>query len=244
MYNSRNEFLNKLATANFDSFDGEDNFDPENFDPENFDFDNATGQPMRKAVAKAKPVGSVAQFTISVVNAQSTNVTVELFQFIRSISGALNSNISALNPFTALDVASANANSLVYFDRAGNLIYQDSSGAKCTVSCKQLPYISLFKASGIFGFMVERIRMTVTNDGQIENDIVHVTNTFLGATKRNPISPRSFFSPNQFQSKTIDITAGFYIDSEKGIETVVNASETVIYNMYLRRYSKSGTLEA
>lgn len=240
---TRAEFLEKLALSNnFDSMDDFDpeNFDPDNFDPDNFTFDNATGNPAKRAlkIARPKPVGSLAQFTLSVTNNQATSVTVEMFQFIRSIAFSNNPNISALNPFTALDVAAANANSLVYFDRNGNLVYQDAGGLKCTLSCKQIPYVALFRASGLFPFMVERIRMNVTNDAQIENDIVHVTNTFLGATKRNPISPRSFFSPNQYQPKTVDITAGFYIDAEKGIETVVNAGETVTYNMYLRRYEK------
>lgn len=247
---------NKLATA--DSFNGLDslqkhafdswtgnNFDPNNFDPDAFDMNsnsldpsNAMQAAMRKAPVNPAELGQGGQFTITVVNAQAGAVTVELFNFIKSITTANNPNVTALNPFTALDVAAANANSLVFFDRSGNLVYRNAAPADCTISCKQIPYVALFKASSIFPLQIDRIRMTVTNDAQIENDIIHTVNSFLGLTKRNPISPRSFFSPNQFQSKTIDLVVNCRIDAEKGLETIVNAGETVTYNVYLRAYTK------
>ena len=242
MRNNRETFLEKMQTANFESFGGND-FDPENFDPENFeeemfggDPDNATGKraPMRKAVS-SQPL---AQFTLTIVNALGVKVVVELFNYLRSIAFVNNPNISAYNPFTALDVASANANSLVYFDRTGKLIIQDAAGLKCTISCVQFPYRSLFEASSRFPLLLNNIKMNVLTDAQIDNDIIHVTNTFLGGTKRNPISPRTFFKETQFQSKIVNIPVGCLIDAEKGLETSVEIGETVTYNMYLRRYEK------
>lgn len=225
--------LNELERHAFNSFSG-NNFDPNNFDPDAFNY--ANGQATRKGVAA--PLGQGGQFTITVVNGQAGAVTVELFQFIKSITNANNPQVSALNPFTALDVAAANAQGLVFFDRSGNLVYRNAAPADCTISCKQIPYKSLFIASGLYPLVIDRMRVNVTTDAQIENDITHVTNTFLGLVKRNSISPRSFFSPNQFQTKTIDIPVNFDITAEKGIETIVNAGETITYNIFLRAFNK------
>jgi hypothetical protein len=77
------------------------------------------------------------------------------------------------------------------------------------------------------------MRLTVPTSAngllQINQDFSHVTNTFLGAQKVNPISPRAFFNPNQFQTNIVDIKAAYAIDAEKGLSysVVNNTSQTV-----------------
>ena len=190
---------------------------------------------------------NLAQIDISIVNAQATDVTVELFNFMRSCTKIYNPSISALNPATVENLITLTGsnpkaldlNSLIYFDKSGSLIYQNASGAKCTVSANQLPYRVLFESSGFTPFRVETMRLTVTNDSQIDKQFTHVKQTWLGGKIENTISPRSYLNPTQFQSKTIDIAARFNIDLETGLWYTVKAGETVSINFFINEYVKN-----
>jgi len=237
MYNLSGHELSSMNRAAFNSFD---DFDGQNFDPNlfsnSYDPDNATGKPNP---GQPRPqLSGLAQFTIKIVNALGADTKIELFNFLRSVAFAANSDVSALNPWTAVSVAAANANSLIYFDQSGNLIFQDAGGLKLTISCNQVPYISLFYASAFFPMRVERMLMTFTLDSSLDQDIKHTTNTFLGGKKTNPITPRTFFDPTQFQSKLVNIKAPYDIDIEKGLQFTILSTETLSFNLYLRRYVK------
>lgn len=224
--------VRSMERAAFNSFDDTDTFDPNMFDP-----NNATGRQVQNAAPRA-PLSAIAQFTIKIVNGLGADTKIELFNYLRSIVWALNTNITAFNPWTAVSVAAANANSLVYFDQTGNLIFQDAGGLKLTISCNQVPYISMFIASAFFPWRVERMIMTFTNDLSLDQDIKHVTNTFLGSKKENPMTPRTFFQPTQFQSKLVEIKAPYDIDIEKGLQMTILSGETLTFNLYLRKYVK------
>lgn len=189
----------------------------------------------------------LAQIDITITNAQASLVTVELFNFLRSVSEVYDGVNTTLNPATTENLVTLtgsnpkniNTNSLVYFDKAGSLIYENSSGAKCTVSCNQLPYRTLFKSSGVTPFRVENLRLTVQTDPQIDKQITWVRRTWLGAVEQNSISPRSYFNPNQFQTKTLDVSAAFAIDAETGLWYPVLAGETVTFNLFINAYNKN-----
>lgn len=222
--------IRSMERAAFDSFDG---FDSDNFDPNMFDPDNATGKPA------ARKTGGVAQFTIKIVNNLAVDTTIELFNYLNSIVWAKNTSVSLFNPWSASSVAAANANSLIYFNEVGSLIFQDAAGLKLTISCNQVPYYSLFIASAFIPFRVTKMLMSFTVDASLDQDIKHVTNTFLGGKKQNPITPRTFFDPTQFQSKLVTIAAPYDIDVEKGLQMTILAAETNLsLNLYLARYIK------
>lgn len=132
---------------------------------------------------------------------------------------------------TAAQVATAKENKIIW-GSDGSLYY---SGKTTTapaveylqVSCRQLPYRALLNSSSVAPFMVSKMRLTVPNTTngllQINQDFAHITNTFLGAQKVNPISPRAFFNPQQFQTNIVDIKAAYAIDAERGLNyQVVN----------------------
>ena len=116
------------------------------------------------------------------------------------------------------------------------------------ISCRQLPYKTLLNSSQIAPFFVSKMRLTVpsSNNGslQINQDFTHTTNTFLGAQKTNPISPRAFFNPNQYQTNIVDIKAQYAIDGEKGLSyQVVNAldhssPETTTVTFFIPAFEK------
>lgn len=145
----------------------------------------------------------------------------------------------------AAQVAAAKENKIMW-DNLGNLYYTGKSTGTGTnteqlvVSCRQLPYRALLNSSSVAPFLVSKMRLSVpdTTNGklQINQDFTHVTNTFLGATKENPISPRAFFNPNQFQTNIVDIKAAYAIDAERGLKYQVTnclASTTEVHTVTL-----------
>jgi len=117
------------------------------------------------------------------------------------------------------------------------------------ISCRQLPYRTLLNSSSGAPFLVSKMRLTVPTNGsqaslQINQDFTHVTNTFLGAQKSNPISPRAFFNPNQFQTNIVDIKAAYAIDAEKGLSYQVvhavsnGAPETTTVTLFVPAFEK------
>jgi hypothetical protein len=155
---------------------------------------------------------------------------------------------------TATQIAHAKANKII-FGSDGSLYYTGAQvGAtavteQLVISCRQLPYRNLLNSSQCAPFMVSKMRLTVpTNLAQaslqINQDFTHVTNTFLGAQKSNPISPRAFFNPNQFQTNIVDIKAAYSIDPERGLSyQVVNAlsnaaAETTTVTLFVPAFEK------
>lgn len=150
-----------------------------------------------------------------------------------------NSGFGILSTATAAQVSAAKENKIIW-GSDGSLYY---SGKTTTapaveymqVSCRQLPYRALLNSSSVAPFMVSKMRLTVPNTTngllQINQDFAHITNTFLGAQKVNPISPRAFFNPQQFQTNIVDIKAAYAIDAERGLNyQVVNNTTNVVAN--------------
>lgn len=214
-----------------------ENFDPSmsSFDPWGGQADAGMSKNNGQVVVTTGQLGSV---TVSINNATANKLNVELFNYLNSITKVYNPALLAIQPFTFADVAKANTTSRVYFDASGNLIIEDAVGAKVTVSCKEVPYVTLFESSGVAPFLIQKIRLNVTNDAQISNDIIHTTKTFLGKVSTNSIPPRTYFNPNQFQSNIIDVPMNVEISAEKGLQYGVNAGEVVDLTMYLSAWRK------
>jgi hypothetical protein len=126
---------------------------------------------------------------------------------------------------------------VVGFNEAGNLqIRGGAADPSATIGCGEYPYNSLFESTKCLPFAVAYMRMTVTTDAQISNNIYHFQRTFGGAEKVNTIAPRAYFKPNQFQGKIVDIIAPFTIDGEKGLRVSVNAGEVVTFALFIQRW--------
>lgn len=195
---------------------------------------NGQAQPARKKIR--------SNFDLTMVSLAAAALNIELFNELNSflkkqrldfVSGA----------YTYLPV-SASPNNLIALG-AGTVGFESDGGlyirgvdntTQVTVKCSQFPYAGLFEASGKgFGFRIVSIRLTVTTDGQIDNEIVHTKSSFLGSKSQNRISPRNFFRPDQFQTKIVDVPISMLINAEHGIEYKLNAGETVKWNVVIER---------
>ncbi len=220
-------------------------FDPDTFDPDTFDPDNAAGMPARQAPSKPR---TLANFTVTIVNASNAAQKVELFNYLRSYSTVTNSALNSYKVMNAgLVTTTAKAlawnQDVLYFDTDGNLIQQNSSNTEVLrITCKQIPYHSLFIASGLFSFNVESTKMSFGSDSTLDNDISIFQNTFLGKETSNKVTPRTYFKDNQFQSKQVTIPVRYTIDAERGLSFTINANETVTLNPFVSGYNEIATV--
>jgi hypothetical protein len=120
------------------------------------------------------------------------------------------------------------------------------------IQCRQIPYKTLLEATKVSPFLVNKTRISVTGssalpastlNSQFDFDYTHITNTFLGAVRSNPISPRSYFNPQQFQQNVVDLPVSYLIDGEKGINyQILSASGgsflTATVTLFISKYDK------
>jgi hypothetical protein len=224
------------------------------YDPTTKDFDPSYSFEGAK-VAGYNRSADLAQVDIRIAHSRATidggtAFTLELFNNLRSVTKILNSSITTLNPATIDNLKTVTGSNpqnlslaeMVYFDKNGNLIYNNSANAggaqTITVSGNQVSYRSLFDASGSTCFRVENLRLQVVNEPQIDNQLTWFSNSWLGGVKQNVISPRAYFAPNQFQTKTVDIAAKFNLDYESGLWYKINPGEIATFNFFINEYDK------
>jgi hypothetical protein len=217
------------------------------YDPTTKDFDPSYSFEGAK-VAGYNRSADLAQVDIRIAhsNSSGTALTIELFNNLRSVTKILNSSITTLNPATLDNLKANGATALlsladmVYFDKNGDLIYNQTTTTvqNVRISGNQVSYRSLFDASGSTCFRVENLRLQVVNESQIDNQLTWFSNSWLGGVKQNVISPRAYFAPNQFQTKTVDIAAKFNLDYESGLWYKINAGEVATFNFFINEYDK------
>jgi hypothetical protein len=183
-----------------------------------------------------------ASFDLTMVNSGAEALTIELFNELRTF--VENRNTQIITSATALYIPQNSTQGqqaagvgIVGYNRDGFLAITGATAYTpvLTVDCPQYTYRGLQKSSGRRPFRIVGIRMTVQTDGQIDNEITHFTSNFLGASNRNVLSPRTFFNPQQFQTKIVDIQCNFPIDDQKGFYYKINAGETVKWNVLIER---------
>jgi hypothetical protein len=225
-------FKNKQAAA-FDNFDPSLN----NFDPSVGN--NATGGGEAGSHTVQAKVGQKMQFNITLNNPTAQILTFEMFNYLNSYTRVLNTTYAVgtylyvpLLSYEGLTLfkAATDHGGTVGFDQAGNLeIRGDTSLAQPsgTIGCAEIAYSGLFEASGITPFVVDFLRFTCQTDPQIDQNITWFQKSYSGGEVQNPVSPRAYFKPNQFQNFTIDITVSFSIGIDKGLRTKLLAGESV-----------------
>jgi hypothetical protein len=224
-------------------------YDPDHFDPTaRGSFNNVDGgsSPAAYGGVSAKP-GQKMQVNAAMVNAALIPLNFELFNWMTSMIKILNPNYATgaygYIPLLTYEgiAAVAGADGTVGFDAAGNCEIRGNTGAgngKGTISCSTVPYRAFFEASAIIPFQVAYIRQTSLTDAQIDNQIVWFQKTFAGATTQNKISPRSYFKPNQFQPLTVDVTIGFPVGIDAGLNVIVNNGENLRYALFINYWTK------
>lgn len=224
------------ATA-FDSYEGEEEKYDDSYEEEEDNY-NTKG-----SKRPSRWTSTSSYFTLKVVNGIAGAQTVEFFNSLNTIANVTNSEIfSGFSPFTAVNRSAANLNSVIYFDASGNLIIQSAAGTLLTISCNEIAYRTLVENLKFYQIRVKQIKMTITNDPQLDNQVNVTEKTFMGKNVRNSFIPRAYFKDAQFQSKQVTIPFGtepLIINGEKSLYLTVNQGETMSFTLMLDGYIKA-----
>lgn len=228
------------------------NFDPRvgagnKFDPRMNGYNGIDGGEAGSNVGVARP-GQKMQISVTLTNntaAANGFIDIELFNFLHSYTEVQNLTYTQgaylflpQNSFEGVQAQIADTDGTVGFDKTGALVIRGlPANPTATVQCGSVPYVSLYKASGITAFKVSYVRFTTSLDAQIDKDIVWFRKTMAGASELNQISPRAYFRPNQFQDLTLDITVEFTIGIDSGIKTQVLNGQRVVLALFIEAWT-------
>ena len=209
-------------------------FNMSGFDADNYDASGFNG-----------PTGGGANLSQVGVKATNNNAsdsnTIELFNVLRPIWEIANANITTAVPslFANITLTEGTPNTIIiatraYWESDGDLVIGRSSGNGSLIQGTTVPYNTLCKGiAASLPFNVVKLRYSYTSDSQLDQEIIIFKRTIFGKYTENRISPRSYFDPNQQQSKVVDIPVSFGIDCETGIQTTLLASEVVTFNFFV-----------
>ncbi len=231
-----------------------DNYDPDYdmYDPDYDGYDEGAKIPTME-VAKRE-----ASFDLVMTNNSAATQGIELFNYINSFTKKRRTDLDGVtapylyipaNSIEGMALQSAGGDGTVGFNQNGDLVIHGTVAApvapadttlaaSVSVHCNQTPYQGLFESSNNVPFRITRIRATFLTDAQIDKEIVYFRKSFLGGSSRNSINPRTYFRPEQYQSKIVDIPANLNIDGESGIEYSLLAAEVVKWNVQIEQYRK------
>ena len=128
----------------------------------------------------------------------------------------------------------------VYWDSDGNLIYNYNvaTNDNIKISCQEVPYRTLFEYTSSGEMHIAKMRMQYSQAGQIQKDWILTYRNILGTTKNSSISPKQFFTPNQFQSLLIDCPTPFLVTKERGLQMTLQANTTLSITFFVDRYTE------
>lgn len=230
----------KAAFGTFDPRVG-NNFDPTLLSKYN-GADATTGGAPGYATQGAKP-GQKMQINITMTNGAASTLTFELWYYLNSMIRVKNASFLTgayayipQNSYEGIASIAAGTDATVGFDQNGDCVIRNATpgNALGRISCDEIAYASLFEASAITPFIVSWFRYTVTTDSQIDKTFKWKVKTYSGGIKENTISPRSYFDPNQFQAKTIDILTTFDVGIDRGLQISLLAAESVRLALFIQ----------
>lgn len=198
--------------------------------------------------------GQKMQVNVAINNIALVQLTFELWNWLSSAVRVLNPVYASGNykyipllTFEGLAATIAGTGGTVGFSDNGNLALHGldtTPDAIPTIGCQEVAYSSFFEASSISPFQVANFRYTVKSDAQIDNNITWFQKTFSGGVSQNPINPRSYFTPTQFQDFIIDIPVQFTIGLDSGLFLKVNTLENVRFSLFIEMWTVQGIGQA
>ncbi len=236
--------IQNAQRAGFNSFDpqvGQGNsWDPQLAGKWNgADGTGAAGQ----TVVAAKP-GQKMQISLTLANPSAGLLNFELFNYLNSMTRVRNTAYVVgayayipLISFEGFAAQIAGTDGCVGFNQAGDLeIHAAAAAVKGSIGCSEIAYVGLFEASHVIPFNINYFRYTVTTDAQIDKTITYFQKSFSGGVQQNVINPRSFFLPNQFQAKVLDVNVEFAIGQDTGLLVQLLAGETVKLALFINAW--------
>jgi hypothetical protein len=244
-FKTQNPFTMQMKSSQMANFNGWDPNLANKFDP-TVGANNADGGSSLAAtnglgaVQNARP-GQSMQISLTLNNPSAGLLTFELFNYLQSYTRIQNTSYATgaylyipLLSYEGIAAIIAGTDGTIGFNKAGDLeIHAAPAAVKGTVGCSESPYASLFAATSSIPFRIKFMRQTVTTDGQIDKAITYFQKSFSGGKLENNINPRTYFLPNQFQGKVLDINVSFAIGQDSGLSLQLIAGEVVKFALFI-----------
>lgn len=231
--------IKSAQMANYNGFDprvGGNGWDPSMASKWNGADAGASGS----SIVGAKP-GQNMQISLTLNNPSGGLLTFELFNYLQSYTRVKNATYVVgsylyipLLSYEGIAAIIATTDGTIGFNAAGDLeIHAGNAAVKGTIGCSESPYASLFAATSSIPFNVKYMRYTVTTDNQIDKSIIYFQKSFSGGKLENNINPRTYFLPNQYQPKVLDINVAFAIGQDTGFSVQLLAAEVVKIALFI-----------
>lgn len=111
------------------------------------------------------------------------------------------------------------------------------------ISCVEKPYRFVLKQLNTTLVIVRKTRFAYRNEASLDYGIEFTTESFLGKEDNNTITPRTYFDPNQQQSKTVDLNQEMVISQELALTGDIDLNEPEItFTLFVRAFNKSALM--
>jgi len=245
MKQQSNKFFDRINESAYDNFGG-NNYDPNYFEDVTNGYDpNYAGEAAAGAATKteASRPGQSMQINLTLSNPTASKQKMEIFSPLYSWANVYKSNYVvgayACIPALSTEGLATIGVGTIGFDQNGDLRkYGAAMAASAVIGCGEYPYISLQESIKSLPFRVTFLRIAVQTTAQLNNQIVHFTQTFAGGYKSNRINVRSYKKPTQFQNLEVDTATPFVVDGEKGLEYSLEIGEVVQIGMFINRWAR------
>lgn len=239
----------KIRRAAYDSFNGNNSYDPDFFTKEDTVSTNAYDPDFADkpggnttTVQQARP-GQKMQINLTLNNPGNQKLIFDIFNAFNSSVDIFKPELVQGNysrtPGLSFEGQAAYPNNIDIYDKNGNLMIRGNVGdAVATVGCSEYPYKSLVDTTKVLGFQIVVIRVSVATQAQFDNNIEYKLRTYAGVRLDNTINVRSYkrlINPAQLD---IDVKAGVKITGESGLYYALEAGERVQLGLYINVWAK------
>lgn len=114
--------------------------------------------------------------------------------------------------------------------------------AQAYISCQEIPYSALVEQLGSLVLLITNWKFQFSSEAQKSNKLKFAYNTVFGEDSSNSLTPISFFTKDNFQSKLIDIPQLAAIDKRTAIYYTLEPEENMSITLSVRAYRDNGVI--
>jgi hypothetical protein len=126
---------------------------------------------------------------------------------------------------------------------AGAFTFGDGT-TTVTLTCNQLPYNTVWRATGSSAFRVAMLRLKTSDVNQFDKQLKVRRQTMFGYTGEQTIVISNFIDPDQNQANIVDIPTNIVLDAETGIYCDIINDATLTFSLFISEYIKPASKDA
>lgn len=156
---------------------------------------------------------------------------VDFAAFKAAVTTDLATNL-IFEPYTVLAELMGTDTRIVEWQQDGSLKISTVNPTDGTVdeyiviSCEEVPYKTLIENLKTSVLLVKNMRFGYVQETSLDKSLSFVYASMFGSDQTNNLVPRRYFTPEQQQSRIVDIDQSYFLTGELAINSVMKANET------------------